>query len=174
VGDPSDLSSSLYYQPGEKIPYKYLRPVEKSHKDNLEGFSWTKAWRRKSNQSQYSPHGSRMPSRAGSATAPPAGVRMGSLDEGFRPSVDRKRSKQNMTPKTSEVMLPSLFADQLVSVPSRLSTELAPDESPEISPKPHVLEPIHSVASETPKETSGQPFSQEDLNDAVQRAHVTE
>src|ERR1700760_2697240 len=75
--------SSTYYKPGEKIPYKYRRPVEPAHKAKLEGFSWTNAWRRKSNQSEYSPMGSRMPSRQGSAVAPPAGVRLhGSVDSG--------------------------------------------------------------------------------------------
>jgi hypothetical protein len=74
--DPSDRSNSIWYQPGEKIPYKYRRPVEPEHKAKLDGFSWTNAWRRKSHQSQYSPMGSRMPSLQGSAIAPPEGVRV--------------------------------------------------------------------------------------------------
>jgi len=54
------------YQPGEKIPQKYRRPVEKAHREKLESFSFANAWRRKSYQSIYSPMGSRMPSRKNS------------------------------------------------------------------------------------------------------------
>jgi hypothetical protein len=80
--DASDPTSA-YYKPGEKIPYKYRRAVEPAHKAKLDGFSWTNAWRRRSHQSEYSPMGSRMPSRQGSAVAPPAGVRLhGSVDSG--------------------------------------------------------------------------------------------
>src|ERR1700760_1280857 len=83
--DPSDRSSALYYQPGEKIPYKYRRPVEPAHKDALDSFSWAKAWRRKSHVSQYSPGGSRMPSRQGSEAGPTSSGRMSnSLDKGKR------------------------------------------------------------------------------------------
>ncbi|KAF2466292.1 uncharacterized protein BDR25DRAFT_77258 [Lindgomyces ingoldianus] len=58
---------SNVYQPGEKMPpLKYRRPVNPEHKEKLEAFSWAKAWRRKSEQSQYSPMGSRMPSRKNS------------------------------------------------------------------------------------------------------------
>ena len=53
------------YKPGEKMPpMKYRRPVAPEHKEKLESFSFAKAWRRRSHQSVYSPHGSRMPSRA--------------------------------------------------------------------------------------------------------------
>jgi len=56
------------YKPGEKMPTsKYRRPVAKEHKENLEAFSFAKAWRRKSNTSMYSPMGSRMQSRKNSA-----------------------------------------------------------------------------------------------------------
>lgn len=52
------------YRPGEKIPYKYRRPVDKAHKEKLEAFSFSSAWneRPKSFASQYSPMGSRFPS----------------------------------------------------------------------------------------------------------------
>ncbi|KAF2194776.1 hypothetical protein K469DRAFT_686737 [Zopfia rhizophila CBS 207.26] len=58
---------SSVYQPGEKMPPpKYRRPVNPEHKEKLEAFSWAQAWRRKSDQSQYSPMGSRLPSRKNS------------------------------------------------------------------------------------------------------------
>lgn len=45
---------------------KYRAPVKKEHKEKLESFSWGEAWRRRSFMSEYSPMGSRMPSRRGS------------------------------------------------------------------------------------------------------------
>lgn len=63
----SKRKDSNVYQPGEKMPpLKYRRPVDKKHKEHLEAFSFAKAWRRKSDQSIYSPMGSRMPSRKNS------------------------------------------------------------------------------------------------------------
>jgi hypothetical protein len=91
IYDPSDRTCSLYYQPGEKIPYKYRRPVEPEHKAHLDSFQFPKAWKRRSNASQYSPMGSRMPSRNNSASGhydPFDGVRisMGSLNGSRRGS----------------------------------------------------------------------------------------
>ncbi|KIW04799.1 uncharacterized protein PV09_03985 [Verruconis gallopava] len=78
-GTSSEASSTLgddlirhtthtVYKPGERIPYKYRRPVEKAHKEKLEAFCFADAWnsRPKSFASQYSPMGSRLPSRRGS------------------------------------------------------------------------------------------------------------
>ena len=70
---PTDASrrNSHIYQPGEKMPPpKYRRPVAPEHKEKLESFSWAKAWRRHSGVSQYSPMGSRVPSRKNSTAAP--------------------------------------------------------------------------------------------------------
>ncbi|KAK8157936.1 hypothetical protein BKA80DRAFT_312327 [Phyllosticta citrichinensis] len=70
--------SSVWYQPGEKLPpLKYRRPVTKEHKELLESFSFQKAWRRRSDTSQYSPMGSRLPSRRNSrkSTTAPAAAR---------------------------------------------------------------------------------------------------
>jgi hypothetical protein len=60
------VRNSNTYKPGEKIPQKYRRPVDKAHKEKLEAFSFANAWRRKSFQSVYSPMGSRMPSQRNS------------------------------------------------------------------------------------------------------------
>lgn len=63
----SRKDSDIWYKPGEKMPPpKYRRPVAKEHKEKLEAFSFGNAWRRKSDQSLYSPMGSRMPSRRNS------------------------------------------------------------------------------------------------------------
>lgn len=55
---------SNVYKPGEPMPRpKYRAPVKKEHKEKLESFSFASAWRRKSFMSEYSPMGTRMPSR---------------------------------------------------------------------------------------------------------------
>lgn len=56
------------YKPGEVMPKpKYQAPFNKAHQDKLSAFSFGDAWkRRKSDHSQYSPHGSRLPSLSGS------------------------------------------------------------------------------------------------------------
>lgn len=56
------------YQPGEIPSSKYRSPYNKPHQDKLKAFSFGDAFsRRKSDQTQYSPMGSRMPSRKNSA-----------------------------------------------------------------------------------------------------------
>lgn len=55
---------SNVYKPGEPMPRpKYRAPVKKEHKEKLESFSFASAWRRMSFVSEYSPMGTRMPSR---------------------------------------------------------------------------------------------------------------
>jgi len=61
--DISHKRTSDVYQPGERMPPpKYKRPVAKEHKETLEAFSFGSFGRKKSQQSLYSPMGSRMPS----------------------------------------------------------------------------------------------------------------
>ena len=56
------------YKPGEMPKPKYRSAYNKEHQDKLSAFSFADGWlgRRKSGQSQYSPMGSRIPSRVGS------------------------------------------------------------------------------------------------------------
>lgn len=55
------------YKAGEMPKPKYRGPYNQSHQEKLSAFSFGGAWaRRKSDQSQYSPMGSRLPSRRGS------------------------------------------------------------------------------------------------------------
>lgn len=62
-----DRHPSNVYAPGEPMPRpKYRKPPTKEHKDKLEAFSFGDAWRKKSFQSQYSPMGTRAPSRRNS------------------------------------------------------------------------------------------------------------
>lgn len=66
-----DRWPSNVYKPGEAMPRpKYRAVPKKEHKDKLEAFSFAEAWRRKSFQSQYSPMGTRAPSRRNSSRRP--------------------------------------------------------------------------------------------------------
>lgn len=63
-----DRWPSNVYKPGEPMPRpKYRAPPKKEHKEKLESFSFAEAWRRRSFQSQYSPMGTRAPSRRNSS-----------------------------------------------------------------------------------------------------------
>lgn len=57
--------NSSVYQPGEAMPKpKYRQPVDKEHKEKLESFSFFgDRIRKRSKDSQYSPMGSKIPSR---------------------------------------------------------------------------------------------------------------
>ncbi|KAL1616070.1 hypothetical protein SLS56_011569 [Neofusicoccum ribis] len=104
-GSKSD--SSVWYQPGEKMPPpKYRRPVAKEHKEKLEAFNFQKAWRRRSEQSQYSPMGSKYPSRRNSMTAPRRQViedlnDAGDVGNGTRLKSVASRSERGSEPTTS-------------------------------------------------------------------------
>lgn len=64
---------SNVYKPGEPMPrQKYRAPVKKEHKEKLDSFNFGTAWKRRSQQSIYSPMGSRVPSRRGSAATRPS------------------------------------------------------------------------------------------------------
>ena len=66
--DSHERWPSNVYKPGEPMPLpKYRQPPKKEHKEHLDSFSFADAWRRKSFQSQYSPMGTRAPSRLPSA-----------------------------------------------------------------------------------------------------------
>ena len=91
--EPKPRYPSDVYAPGEPMPRpKYRGPVNKQHQENLSAFSFASALeglRRKSGISQYSPMGSRLPSRLGSKSSTkvkdtgddeePAGERLGGL-----------------------------------------------------------------------------------------------
>ena len=63
----SDYPENVY-RPGEPMPKpKYGGPPTKAHAAKLSAFSFDDAWKRRtSEQSQYSPRGSRLPSSVGS------------------------------------------------------------------------------------------------------------
>ena len=60
--------NDMYYKLGEQPRPKYRGPYNRQHQEKLHAFSFSNAFsmRRKSQTSEYSPMGSRMPSRTGS------------------------------------------------------------------------------------------------------------
>ncbi|MCJ1483133.1 hypothetical protein MMC06_003299 [Schaereria dolodes] len=87
------------YAPGEMPKPKYRGPYNKAHQEKLHAFSFGAALgglRRRSATSQYSPMGSRMPSRRGSLTGPKRtsvdGPRKNSGLNGSRLSMTRAQS----------------------------------------------------------------------------------
>ena len=65
IGDPK------IYQPGEAMPRpKYRAPVDKKHKAKLDAYTFGTNLRRRSVSSEYSPMGSKIPSRNNSIHRP--------------------------------------------------------------------------------------------------------
>ncbi|MCJ1369319.1 hypothetical protein MMC20_000529 [Loxospora ochrophaea] len=91
------------YAPGEMPKPKYRGPYNKAHQEKLHAFSFGEALdnaRRKSSQSQYSPRGSKMPSRRGSLVGRFLGgnKRTGSKsgEEGLRESEKEEGGVENV------------------------------------------------------------------------------
>lgn len=103
---------SNVYAPGEPMPRpKYRAPVKKEHKEKLESFNWGSAWRRRSYISEYSPMGSRMPSRRNSLIS----------RKSFGGSKSRRGSVSDAVPgETTGVQMKSRHAAR----PTRLSAEI--------------------------------------------------
>lgn len=91
-GSDRDRWPSNVYKPGEPMPRpKYRAIPKKEHKEKLEAFSFAEAWRRKSFQSQYSPMGTRAPSRKNSHSRRSSWVSLGRKSFS-RKSEDRSNS----------------------------------------------------------------------------------
>ena len=73
------------YKPGEAMPKpKYGAPVSRAHTAKLSAFSFDDAWKRRaSDQSQYSPRGSRLPSAVNSLRR-----------KSFRPGLRSRRASE--------------------------------------------------------------------------------
>lgn len=92
-GFDRDRWPSNVYKPGEPMPRpKYRAPPQKEHKEKLEAFSFADAWRKKSFQSNYSPMGTRAPSR-----------RTSFLSTGRKSIGGRSTGRKSETPRTGSV-----------------------------------------------------------------------
>jgi len=159
--------NSSIYQPGEKMPpMKYRRPVDKAHKEKLESFSFANAWRRKSFQSQYSPMGSRMPSRRNSI------VTMGR--KSFQAS--RKPSALGVGDGGETTVL---FAAAIkVSTPTSLSRQTSHENKPPVARGSGERRPssgpgpshLNQTLTNGTSRSGG--FTQEELSLALKRSHL--
>lgn len=152
------------YQPGEKMPpLKYRRPVAPEHKALLESFDWAKAWRPRSVYSVYSPMGSRMPSRRNSFQAPEI------------PAV--ARSNNDFSKSDDDSVVDSGIGASIAGddEPPSLSHEDG-EESGEIngSWEVHMLlkRVLIIVDAENYNTMNNTPFTQEDLELALQRSNI--
>ncbi|KAJ9638400.1 hypothetical protein H2201_002676 [Coniosporium apollinis] len=165
-GDPN------VYQPGEKMPQpKYRRPVPKEHKEKLENFSFSNAWRRSSQQSgDYSPMGSRAPSRRGSL-ASVFGV-------GGRKSFQSRRGESHVGSTVEEdegddtdVKNVGLSKNN-THEGANASASAAPMSLNQIANQPSGSRPQSSNANGGRTSPYQQPFTQEDLTLALKRSHL--
>ncbi|KAG2168777.1 hypothetical protein D6C90_08632 [Aureobasidium pullulans] len=119
-----DRWPSNVYKPGEPMPRaKYRAPVKKEHKEKLESFSFSAAWRRRSFMSEYSPMGTRMPSRRASLIS--------RKSFGGRSSLSRRNS-MSMSRRNSVSGAGAKSGRESLEVPRERHAALAPALSTEI------------------------------------------
>jgi hypothetical protein len=177
--------NSNVYQPGEKMPpLKYRRPVNPEHKEKLESFNWTKAWRRKSDQSMYSPMGSRIPSRKNSQTTVgrrSVGDRRKSsrgndgtcVDSGFEGSIagDSERPDRVREGSDEEGDVTNVGLSRHPTIdPARKSSSVA--RRSQSLKSPSMSRPVTSDRARQSGSRSDQPFTQEELELALQRSQL--
>ncbi|KAF2727290.1 hypothetical protein EJ04DRAFT_140998 [Polyplosphaeria fusca] len=171
----SSRRDTIHYQPGEKMPpLKYRRPVDPKHKETLEAFNFSKAWRRRSDQSLYSPFGSRMPSRKASRST-----------IGRRSIGDRRLSSRGGEPvePVDSVIGGSLAGDSREDLREGSDeegdiTNVGLSRNPTIDPrKParrsqslHRSQSVKSDSTRTQRPANKDPFSPEELEQALQRS----
>ncbi|KAF2843645.1 hypothetical protein M501DRAFT_1006150 [Patellaria atrata CBS 101060] len=150
----SSRRNSNVYQPGEKMPpMKYRRPVAKEHKEKLEAFTFAKAWRRKSEQSMYSPMGSRMPSRRNSSK-----------------TFGRKSFQSTVRAGSSVGKVPEVDDSDVMNVGlSRQHT--ADGDAKRRNRAGDSIDPVSRVTNAQPS-PNGSPFTAEDLTLAMKRSHL--
>ncbi|TKA81024.1 hypothetical protein B0A55_02486 [Friedmanniomyces simplex] len=172
---------SNVYKPGETMPRpKYRKPPTKEHKEKLEAFSFGDAWKRKSYQSNYSPMGTRAPSRRNSLFSRKSyskssrGNSISSLADGEKGGVRQREMHSG------------------AAMAARLSTEVEADGDDDVTnvglsrvqsrEQPHPAKSKPRTADEMPPNSGHyyspvtahdhQPFSEHELTLAMQRSHL--
>ncbi|KAF2228697.1 hypothetical protein EV356DRAFT_476682 [Viridothelium virens] len=175
------------YQPGEKMPRpKYRAPVDKKHADHLAAFNFAAAWRRTSAASQYSPFGTRAPSRNVSRRAsrePGAGgSRRGSSSSAGRRSGSwslRRRSAKSGSGSGSGAGLGGMEDGverlQQLQPPPEVVREVVGEDgtpvAPGATPKAHEGKASPPPEKHTTNATAtDQPFTSEELMLAYQKS----
>jgi hypothetical protein len=184
-----DRWPSNVYKPGEVMPRpKYRRPPTKEHKEKLEAFSFAGAWRRKSHQSEYTPMGTRVPSRRASLFS------LASRKKSYTGSVlgpSRRHSRANSVTSAGTEgsgMGPASRRRERGFAVTRLSTETEVDgdddianvgisrvQSQEYAQSRHRVAPNRHSFTRVPTMSTAhdhQPFSEQDLALALQRSHL--
>ncbi|KAF2769415.1 hypothetical protein EJ03DRAFT_96799 [Teratosphaeria nubilosa] len=183
-----DRWPSNVYKPGEPMPRpKYRKPPTKEHKEHLESFSFAEAWRRKSFQSQYSPMGTRLPSRRNSFLS--MGSRKRSYLSSRGPSRNGSVGSQSSDVTEKSMLSPAARQRERGFGGTRLSTEVEAEGDDDIHNVglSRVQSRDHQYTKSKPKTTDEipppiippmstahdhQPFSEQDLALAMQRSHL--
>ncbi|KAK0276219.1 hypothetical protein LTR35_010542 [Friedmanniomyces endolithicus] len=171
---------SNIYKPGETMPRpKYRKPPTKEHKEKLESFSFGDAWRRKSYQSNYSPMGTRAPSRSNSLFRRKSHARSSRAN-----SVASLGDKEACGPRQREMHSGAMMTAQLsteveaegdddvtnVGLSRAQSREQVPTKS-----RPRTAEDIPPDCSDyigSGTAHDHRPFSEHELTLALQRSHL--
>ncbi|KAK0939689.1 hypothetical protein LTR29_008683 [Friedmanniomyces endolithicus] len=171
---------SNIYKPGETMPRpKYRKPPTKEHKEKLESFSFGDAWRRKSYQSNYSPMGTRAPSRSNSLFRRKSHARSSRAN-----SVASLGDGEKCGPRQREMHSGAMITAQLsteveadgdddvtnVGLSRAQSREQVPTKS-----RPRTAEDIPPDCSEyfgSGTAHDHRPFSEHELTLALQRSHL--
>jgi hypothetical protein len=162
-GSSGNKRASNVYQPGEKIPQKYRRPVDKAHKEKLEAFTFGDSWRRRSFQSVYSPMGSRMPSRRNSIELPMKRAGIGRRGASFVNQVDEGSGDD--TDLTNGELLAFNFLSRNPSI-----NPCAVGLSRQVSTDGPTSRGVQDFAD--PPMQHDSPFTHEDLALALKRSHL--
>ncbi|TKA23778.1 hypothetical protein B0A50_07060 [Salinomyces thailandicus] len=167
---------------------KYRKPPTKEHKERLEAFSFSDAWRRKSYQSTYSPMGTRAPSRRNSLFS------LASRKKSFRsPRSSRANSVTSADMEKGSVRQRegNLYGGAAMKT-TRLSPEAEAEGDDDITnvglsriQSREAVPPSRPIpAGDHPSQSNGLPpqmttahdhnvFSEHELSMAMQRSHLT-
>ncbi|KAK3067672.1 hypothetical protein LTR53_015321 [Teratosphaeriaceae sp. CCFEE 6253] len=169
---------SNVYKPGETMPRpKYRKAPSKEHKEALESFNFGDSWRKKSFQSTYSPMGTRAPSRRNSLFSRKSYARS-----------SRANSVSSVRSEKGGVRQREMHSG--VALAPMLSTEVEAEGDDDVhnvglsrvqSRELNAAKSRPRTAAEMPPSDNyfgtitahdHQPFSEHDLNLAMQRSHL--
>lgn len=188
ANDDRDRYPSNIYRPEEMPKPKYRRPPQKEHKDKLEAFSFSDAWRKRSFQSTHSPGGTRMSSRRNSVfsmgrksvgrksvTSESEGGRSNSATSGHTDMSSKRREREATGEPVSRMLTTQTEQEGdddvgnvgLSRVHSKDAPRLKVSDGEQANAQPNgQANGLHKTMSTA---HDHQPFSEEDLAHAMQR-----
>ncbi|KAF2726347.1 hypothetical protein K431DRAFT_6638 [Polychaeton citri CBS 116435] len=179
-----DRWPSNVYKPGEPMPRpKYRAPPKKEHKEKLDSFSFADSWRRKSQQSMYSPMGTRAPSRRHSlislgrrksygAKSHRTGSFSSDTTEKSRHRKDALSRLNTQTEAEGDDDVANVGMSRVVSRDTKKDALSRPRTAE--NHKPNNLDATVSGASEGTQAHDHHPFTEADLERALRKSRIAE